>query len=236
MAVPTVTNDGTASIVAEGQAIPQSDLSFADSGFKAYKVAQLVALTSEILEDSAVDIRKATSDALIRNTAAVVDNLFYNGTGTSEPMGILNIPSLTTTALTAAVTLDNLADQMTEIESYGGTVTSILADPATYSIIRKLKASGSGEYFSSPFVSQDGPQQVWGAQLIPAQRLPAGTVILMDKSQVYTGLRREVSLMFSGEYFFNQDKYGARLTSRWAGVNVSDLHAVRILTKTVSGS
>ena len=162
MAVPTVTNDGTASIVGEGQPIPQSDLSFADSGFKAYKVAQLVALTSEILEDSAVDIRKATSDALIRNTAATVDNLFYNGTGTGEPMGILNIPSLTTTALTAPVTLDNLADQMTEIESYGGTVTSILADPAAFSIIRKLKSSGSGEYFSSPFVSQDGPQQVWG--------------------------------------------------------------------------
>lgn len=234
--IPVVTADGSATVVAEGAQIPKSDLSFGNAGFNSYKVAELVAVTSEMFEDSAADVRRAVANALIRNTALTVDNLLYNGTGSGQPLGILNVAGITSTSLSAAVTLDNLADEMTQIEAYGGTVTSILTDPATFSVIRKLKSSGSGQYFSSPFVATDGPNQVWGARLAAAQKLPSGTVILMDNSQVYAGLRRQVQLMFSGEFYFDTDKLGARITSRWAGVGVADLKAVRILKKTVNGT
>ncbi|MFI9720804.1 phage major capsid protein [Streptomyces sp. NPDC052396] len=233
MHVPVVAGDGTSSVVPEGAQIPVSDLSFGDAGFASYKVAQLAAITSEVLQDAAVDVRKAVSDAMMRNVAATVDSLFYNGTGTSQPMGILNVPGLTSSALSASVTLDNIADQMAQIEAYGGKVTEIHTDPATYNLIRKLKANTAGLYFSSPYSGTDGPQQVWGADLIPAPHLPAGTVIVMDGRHVYTGLRREIELQFSWEFFFDTDRLGARVTSRWAGVGVADTRAVRILTKTL---
>ncbi|MFG2846062.1 phage major capsid protein [Kitasatospora sp. NPDC048296] len=236
MHVPVISGDGSSSVVPEGAQIPVSDLSFGDAGFASYKVAQLAAITSEVLEDAAVDVRKAVSEAMMRNVAATVDSLFYNGTGTNQPMGILKVPGLTSTALTAAVTLDNLADEMAQIEAYGGKVTEIHTDPATYNVIRKLKANTAGLYFSSPFAGTDGPQQVWGADLIPAPHLPAGTIIIMDGNQVYTGLRRQIELQYSFEFFFDTDRLGARVTSRWAGVGVADTRAVRILTKAVNGT
>jgi HK97 family phage major capsid protein len=234
--VPTVTSDGTAGVVAEGSAIPLTDMTVGDSGFTPYKVAQATAITSELLEDSTPDVRKAVTEALVRNTAAAVDDLFYAGTGTNQPIGITKIAGVVSTALSAAITLDNVADEMAAIEAQGGTVTAILADPGTFNVIRKAKASTAGTYHSTPFAVQDGPRQVWGASLIPAPRLAAGTVILMDASQVYAGLRRDVNVAYSDEVKFLEDKTVARVTSRWAGVGVTDVKAVRVLTKAINGT
>ncbi|MEU0437330.1 phage major capsid protein [Streptomyces sp. NPDC006290] len=234
--VPTVTSDGSAGLVAEGSPIPLTDMTLTDSGFKAYKVAQATAITSEVMEDSTPDVRKAVTDALIRSTAAAVDDLFYAGTGTSQPIGVTKIPGVVSTGLSAAITLDNVADEMAAIEAYGGTVTAILADPGTFNVIRKAKASTAGTYHSSPFANQDGPRQVWGASLIPAPRLAAGTVILMDASQVYAGLRRDVNVAYDNSVRFLNDETVARVTSRWAGVGVTDVKAVRVLTKAINGT
>lgn len=234
--VPAVTADGTAGVVAEGSAIPLTDMTIADAGFTAYKVAQATGITSELLTDSTPDVRQAVSDALIRSTAAAVDDLFLAGTGTNQPIGITKIAGVVSTPLSAAITLDNVADEMAAIEAQGGTVTSILADPGTYNVIRKLKASTAGTYHSSPFAAQDGPKQVWGANLIPAPRLAAGTVILMDASQVYVGLRQDVNVAYSDQVKFLEDKTVARVTSRWAGVGLTDVKAVRVLTKAINGT
>lgn len=234
--VPTVTSDGTAGVVAEGAPIPLTDMTVGDAGFTPYKVAQATAITSELLEDSTPDVRKAVTEALVRNTASAVDDLFYAGTGTNQPIGLTKIPGVVSTALSAAVTLDNIADEMAAIEAQGGTVTAILADPGTFNVVRKAKASTAGTYHSTPFAVQDGPRQVWGASLIPAPRLAAGMVILMDATQVYAGLRRDVNVAYSDEVKFLEDKTVARVTSRWAGVGVTDTKAVRILTKAINGT
>ncbi|MFF3062629.1 phage major capsid protein [Streptomyces sp. NPDC057909] len=234
--VPTVTSDGAAGIVAEGSPIPLTDLTIVDSGFTAYKVAQSTPITNELLADSRADVRKGITEALTRTIAAGVDDLFISGTGTNQPIGVTKIAGVVSTALSAAITLDNISDEMTAIEAQGGTVTAILADPATFGVIRKLKASTAGTYHSSPFANQDGPQQVWGANLISAPRLASGTVILMDTSCVYVGLREDVSIAYSDQVKFLEDQVVARVTSRWAGVGLTDVKAVRVLTKTVNGT
>ncbi|WP_159054064.1 phage major capsid protein [Streptomyces sp. AS58] len=228
--LPTVTDDGTATIVAEGTAIPLTDMTVSDSGFQAYTVAKLTAVTNELLADSEIDIRKGVEERLVAAVAATVDDYFLNGTGTGQPLGVLNIPGVNKRALSAAVTLDDIADEMYQIESFGGTVGSILVDPKTFNVIRKLKASTAGTYHSSPFAGTDGPRQVWGANLISAPRLAAGNVILMDPSQVWTGLRQDVSLAYDESVYFAQNKVAIRLTSRWAGVGLTDVKAVRVLT------
>ncbi|MFE5873579.1 phage major capsid protein, partial [Streptomyces roseifaciens] len=231
--IPTVTDDGAASVVAEGAAIPLTDMQVADTGFKAHKIARGIKITSELLEDSAADARQAVSDALTRSVATAVDDYFFNGTGVNQPLGILKAPGVVSTPLSAPATLDNIADEMAAIEAYGGTVKSILVDPQTFNAIRKMKASGSGVYHSSPFVATDGPSQAWGAQLIGAPRLPAGTVVLMDPAYIHVGLRRNVMVAYSDQVLFMQDSDAAKITTRWAGVGLADPKAVRVLTKAV---
>ncbi|OPC81144.1 hypothetical protein B4N89_09440 [Embleya scabrispora] len=232
MVIPVVRDDGAASVVAEGATIPMTDMQLSDAGFRAYKVAKMITITSELLEDSATDFRQSVSDALTRSVGATVDDLFLNGSGVKQPLGLLNTPGVSKRALGAAVTLDDVSDEMAAIEAEGGVPSAILVDPATFNVVRKLKASTAGTYHSSPFVAQDGPRQVWGANLIPAPRLAPGTVIVMDPTQVFTGLRSDVVLAFSDQVLFTEDKTVARVTSRWAGVGLSDIKAVRILTGT----
>ncbi|MFJ1758146.1 phage major capsid protein [Kitasatospora sp. NPDC088134] len=234
--LPTASDDGTASIVDEGATIPTSDIQVADNGFKAYKVAMLRAVTHEVLADSAIDIRKGVTDAMIRGTASAVDDYFLNGAGVKQPLGLLKTPGVVSTALTAAITLDNVADEMAAFEAFGGTVAAILADPASFNVLRKAKASTAGTYHSSPFAATDGPRQIWGANPIPAPRMASGMVALMDSSQVWAGLRQDVEIMYSEEYFFAQDKLRIRLTSRWAGVGLTDTKAARVLTKAANGT
>lgn len=76
----------------------------------------------------------------------------------------------------------------------------------------------------------------WGANLIPALRLAPRTVIVMDATEVYVGLRRDVTIAYSDQVRFESDQVVARVTSRWAGVGLTDTKAVRVLTKAVSGT
>lgn len=228
LVLPKVTDDGSAAWVAEGAVIPRQDGTLASNTLKAHKLARISVITSEALQDSGVDARQAISAALVRSLSYGLDDALFNGTGTGQPLGVLKASGVVKTALTAAVTLDNLSDEMTAIEAQGGTPTAIVADPATYGILRKAKASGAGTYHLSPYAQSDGPGTLWGVPLVSAPRLAPGTVIVMDGTQVYVGVRRDATVSYQD--LFDTDEIGCRITTRWAGVELLDTKAVRILT------
>ncbi|MGR6997209.1 phage major capsid protein [Yinghuangia aomiensis] len=149
-------------------------------------------------------------------------------TGTGQPLGLLNAAGINKRALTAPVSLDDLSDELMAIEAQGGTPTAIVTDPATFGILRKQKASGAGTYHLSPYLQSDSPGSVWGVPLISAPRLPLGTVIAMDARLVFCGIRRDASFAYAD--LFDNDVLGCRITTRWAGVEVMDPKAVRVLT------
>ena len=78
---PTVTDGSTAYWVAELGTITASDLTFGQVTLTAKKVAAKIQLSTELDEDSMVDIMKLVSNQMATDLALAVDSEILNGTG-----------------------------------------------------------------------------------------------------------------------------------------------------------
>ncbi|MGR6997210.1 phage major capsid protein [Yinghuangia aomiensis] len=87
LVLPKMTDDGTASWVAEGSVIPRTDGVLASNTLKAWKLARITSMTSEALEDSGLDARAAINAALLRSIAAGVDDAMFSAHGHGSAVG-----------------------------------------------------------------------------------------------------------------------------------------------------
>jgi HK97 family phage major capsid protein len=116
MTIPTQTGGATAYWVGENSQITASEETFGQKMLVAKKLAVLVKLSNELLDDSDPAV-----DALIREDIATVaalkvDNAILVGGGVgNEPLGVLNA-GVTTTALNAAVTYANISQAVSRVE------------------------------------------------------------------------------------------------------------------------
>ena len=79
--------DGT--IVGEGAVINENDPTFGQGTLNAYKFANLVQVSSELLTDTGVDLLGYLAKAMGRSLGLGAGHKYVTGTGTSEPQGVL---------------------------------------------------------------------------------------------------------------------------------------------------
>jgi HK97 family phage major capsid protein len=104
--VPVATGATTATIVAEGGAIPESDPTFAQTPLSSYKYALLLDASNELLADTAVDLGGYIAAEAGRAVGAGAGAHFATGTGTGQPLGAVaaSSPYTVSTAPTGNVT------------------------------------------------------------------------------------------------------------------------------------
>ena len=92
-----------AEFVAEGAAIPvyESAGDFNEKTIESYKLASIVTLDEDFVNDAGFDIEKYLTQKLGKSFGKAEDNAFINGTGADEPTGILHNTDGAETALTA---------------------------------------------------------------------------------------------------------------------------------------
>ncbi len=116
--IPIAADSGQASWVEEGNAIAESDLTFNVQTLSAYKLACLIRVSNELLNDSAFDIGAHIAKRFGVRFGNAEENAFINGRGASsnptttpsEPTGILTTlatPSVTT-ASAGAISFDDV--------------------------------------------------------------------------------------------------------------------------------
>lgn len=81
-----------AEFVAEGAAIPvyESAGDFDEKTIESYKLASIVTLDEDFVNDVGFDIEKYLTQKLGKSFGKAEDNAFINGTGADEPTGILH--------------------------------------------------------------------------------------------------------------------------------------------------
>ena len=91
-----------AEFVAEGAAIPvyESAGDFDEKTIESYKLASIVTLDEDFVNDAGFDIEKYLTQKLGKSFGKAEDNAFINGTGADEPTGILHHTDGAKTALT----------------------------------------------------------------------------------------------------------------------------------------
>lgn len=99
--------------VEEGTAPTASDMKFGKLNFRLHDLAMLIPATNDMIEDSPESISNTINYGFQKRLAYDLENVFLNGTGVGQPLGVYNsgakISQAKTTGQTAAtITSDNL--------------------------------------------------------------------------------------------------------------------------------
>lgn len=155
--IPIVTGKGEAAWIDENGLFPESDDAFGQTSISAYKLATMIKVSDELLNDNAFDLQSYIVQEFARRIATKEEEAFFIGNGVGKPTGIFNEIGVTSNA--AAISFDDVMDLFYSLKApYRKNAKWILND-STVKAIRKLK-DGNGNYIWQPSVSANTPDMI----------------------------------------------------------------------------
>lgn len=223
--IPLVASKGTASWVDEEGAIPDSDDSFGLISIGAHKVATMIKVSDELLNDSVFDIEGYIASEFGRRIGTAEEQAFLTGNGSGKPTGLLHdtlgAEVGVTAAAAAAMTSDELIDLIHSLRApYRRKATFIMND-GTVKLIRKLK-DNSGQYLWQPGLKEGQPDTLLNYKIVSSAFMPAPTagnksVLFGDLSYYWIADRQGRSFQRLNELFAQTGQVGFRATQRVDG-------------------
>jgi len=173
--IPVVTSKGTASWIDEEQQYPESDDAFGQVSIGAYKLATMIKVSEELLNDSVFDIPSYIAREFARRIGAAEEEAFFTGNGTGRPLGILAATGGAQVGVTAAkadaVTFDEVMDLYHSLRTpYRRNAVFIMND-STVKALRKLK-NGAGDYIWQPSVTANTPDTILNRPVVTSGFMP----------------------------------------------------------------
>lgn len=223
--IPVVASKGTASWVDEEGNIPDSDDAFGQVSIGAYKLATMIKVSEELLNDSVFNLEKYIAREFARRIGTKEEEAFIIGNGTGKPTGILNATGGATLGVTAAsaaaITVDELFDLFHSLgASYRKSAIWLMND-STVKAIRKLK-DGNGNYLWQPSITVGAPDTILNrpvktSSYVPAIAASAKTIAFGDFSYYWIADRQGRSFQRLNELFAATGQVGFRATQRVDG-------------------
>lgn len=200
----------TAGWVAELATKPETtNFTLASITASVFTAAGLATISNQLLQDAnpAVD-QLATSD-LTKRLVALEETAFISGSGTNQPLGILNTAGIGTTAsptagdpAVAGGLLDNILDSIAAVQGSHGQPTAIVMHPRTWTrILKSRDAAGHYTVSPSPIFGQgydaQTPRTVYS---FPAISLFGVTVVLSNRVPTNLGAGTNESRVIVGDF------------------------------------
>nr|WP_288828393.1 phage major capsid protein [uncultured Clostridium sp.] len=189
--IPVVATKGEASWVDEEGQIPESDDSFGQVAIAAYKVATMIKVSDELLNDSVFNMEAYISNEFSRRIGAKEEEAFLVGDGKGKPTGIFNAAggaSEGVTTATANITFDDVMDLFYSVKSPYRKKSTFMMNDSTVKALRKLK-DNNGIYIWQPSVQAGQPDTVLNRPVVTSAYAPAiaagGKVIAFGDFKYY---------------------------------------------------
>lgn len=157
--IPVVASKGTAAWVDEEGAIPEDDDVFGQVSIGAYKVATMIKVSEELLNDSIFNLESYIVREFARRIGAKEEEAFLVGDGSGKPAGIFDDThggEIGVTTSTANIKMDEIFDLFYSLKSPYRKRATFITNDATVKEIRKLK-DGQGQYLWQPSVKAGEP-------------------------------------------------------------------------------
>lgn len=223
--VPTEASRSTAAAVTEADAVSESDPQFSTLTLRAHKFGALVQVSSELLNESGVDLIGYLADQFAMAIGTAVNSKLTVGTGTTEPAGIVAGAGAGITgdaAVAGVFDADDLIDLAHSVNSAYARRPKAgwMMNRATLGDVRKLQ-DGAGNYIFTPVVG--GQDQLLGYPIIENPDVvdvaaTAKSVIFGDLGAYMTRIvGAGVDVARSDDYAFANDLVTFRATIRLDG-------------------
>lgn len=177
--LPWMSNDDTTNkgaILGEGVTIGTQDLTFGARTLGAYLyTSQLVKVSYQLLQDSAVDIESFLARKLATRLARIHNQHFTTGSGTAQPDGIVTGATTgKTTGSSTAITVNEIIDLIHSVDpAYRTNSVGFMLNDLLIAYIRKIKddfgGAGLGRPIWEPSVQVGVPSQLLGYPVITNQ-------------------------------------------------------------------
>jgi HK97 family phage major capsid protein len=175
----SLVTDVTVFWVDEGTAIPSTEVVLGQDSFKLKKLAAIVTLTRELLEDQEVDLFGFIGSRVAEKLARAEDLMAFVGDGTSTYGGfdgILTVSGVTEVPMTGRSSFEDLtADDLLDMQD--ATPTSEVEGGKYYmhrtilSVIRKLKDDENRYIYQEPGGSM--PATIWNKPVVIVEAMPS---------------------------------------------------------------
>jgi HK97 family phage major capsid protein len=223
--IPVVASKGTASWVDEEGVIPESDDAFGQVTIGAYKLATMIKVSEELLNDSIFNLETYIAREFARRIGAKEEEAFFTGDGSGKPTGIFNATGGAglgvTTSSATAITLDEIMDLFYSLKAPYRKKAVFTMNDATVKLIRKLK-DGSGQYLWQPSVQAGQPDTILNRPVktstyVPTVAAGAKAIAFGDFSYYWVTDRQGRAFQRLNELYAVTGQVGFKATQRVDG-------------------
>ncbi|MBI4935707.1 MAG: phage major capsid protein [Actinobacteria bacterium] len=196
--------------VAENQPLPTVTLNDDSYVIGVAKIAGLIAMSNESMTDSVLDQEAAVGAVLKDTLSADLDDGLLNGTGIAPiPAGVIGRATSTTGTFT---------DMRSGVIASIGELIDAGADPSAI----KVYANGltvapelAREGTAGPIYTKGVDGLPYGAQIVPAQKMGAAEVLVVDTTRCWLVTHDDFEVAVSGEAGFANDQTLLRIKGRF---------------------
>ncbi len=223
--IPVVATKGTASWVDEEGQIPESDDAFSQISIGAYKVATMIKVSEELLNDNVFNLEAYIAREFARRIGAKEEEAFFIGDGIGKPTGIFNATGGAEIGVTGAsatsISADSLLDLFYSLKSPYRKKGVFVMNDATIKAIRKLK-DGQGQYLWQPSIAAGQPDTILNRPVktsayVPTIAAGAKTIAFGDFNYYWVADRQGRSFQRLNELYAATGQVGFKGTQRVDG-------------------
>lgn len=217
LSLPRLDDNATVSWTSENASINTSTVRFGAVTLNASKLAVIIYISSELVEDADVDIVNFISDHLAKRVAREEKLKFLVGNGTGQPEGVTQASGVLAVAADDPVNADDLLSVYYRLpQGYRANAVWFIHSEDILEI-RRMK-NNDGDYIWKAGL-EGNPDLLLGKRVFEDDDLPLGTLVLGDWSQYYIGDRRQMRISISdtaGNAWVN-DQVSIKVTERVDG-------------------
>ena len=223
--IPVVAAKGSASWVDEEGVIPESDDVFGQVSIGAYKLATMIKVSEELLNDSVFNLEQYIAKEFAKRIGSKEEEAFFIGDGIGKPTGIFNATGGggvgVTTASASAITMDELMDLFYSLKSPYRKNAVFITNDATIKNIRKLK-DGNGQYLWQPSLTAGQPDTILNRPIktsayVPVIASAAKTIAFGDFGYYWVADRQGRAFQRLNELYAATGQVGFKATQRVDG-------------------
>lgn len=159
--------------LAEAAAFSEANATFSKIELNAHKCGGVIKLSTEILEDSSIDIESYIRNKMYDALSDLEEQAFLNGTGTNQPTGVCSgLTASVTTATQTSVKYEEVLDLYYALaKSYRANACFIVSDSFEKQL--RLIKDGNGLPIWQPALSAGAPNTLLGRPIYTSEFLPA---------------------------------------------------------------
>lgn len=197
--------DVTVYWVDEGAAIKSTQVVLGQDTLELKKLGAIVTLTSELLQDSEIDLFSFIGDRVAEKFAAAEDAAFFVGDGTSTYggfTGLIGISGTNTVTLAVASTFssvgaDDFLDMQDATPAAANSRAKYYMNRSIRSLVRKLKDENGQYIYSAP--NGTDPAMLWDKPIVEVEVLPTKAQTAASKVfALYGDLKRACIFGYKG--------------------------------------